>query len=119
MTTIWVVTTFEAVHRYPDAPLEVSFLKHPHRHLFHVKLEVEVHHDGRELEFILLKRWVSDYVSKWTKGVYTHSCEFFAREIATTFSILHPAHEGMVRVSVSEDGENGATYEVHLCAVKL
>jgi len=54
--TIFITTSFEGVHCYPSAPEGVVFLRVPHRHIFGVRVEVEVYHDDRELEFILLKR---------------------------------------------------------------
>ncbi len=35
---IWVTFQREGIHQYPDAPEEVAFLRHPHRHVFHLKV---------------------------------------------------------------------------------
>jgi len=120
MTTIWVTTRFSALHYWPKAPIEVSFLQHPHRHEFHVKVEAEVFHDDRELEFFIVKNWLNNVVSIWSNtGSYTMSCEQFATEILFQFSIRFPREKSILGrrtlVTVSEDGENGATvtnYEV-------
>ena len=53
---IWVTFRKEGIHKYPDAPKGVTFLKFPHRHIFHFKVKLEVFHDDREVEFILFKR---------------------------------------------------------------
>ena len=52
---IWVTFRKEGIHKYPDAPDGVEFLKYPHRHIFHFRVELEVFHDDRDVEFILLK----------------------------------------------------------------
>ena len=54
---IYVTTQFEGVHRYKDAPDEVSFLRDYHRHIFKVKLAIEVMHNERDIEFIMLNAW--------------------------------------------------------------
>lgn len=122
MTTIWVTTRFSAIHYWPNPPVEVSFLAQPHRHEFHVKLEAQVFHGDRELEFFIVKNWLNNYVSSWVNnGAYTHSCEQFADEILDAFVQVFPATKfdrsfpapvsckRFVSVTVSEDGENGAT----------
>ncbi len=50
---IWVTFRKEGIHKYPDAPEGVEFLRHPHRHIFHFRVELEVMHDDRDVEFIL------------------------------------------------------------------
>ena len=53
---IFVTFQKEGIHKYPDAPAGVEFLKYPHRHMFHFRVEIEVFHDDRDIEFILFKR---------------------------------------------------------------
>lgn len=63
---IWVTFQQEAIHRYPAAltdpklatgdKYDVSFLGHPHRHVFHFRVSIEVWHDDRDIEFIQFKR---------------------------------------------------------------
>lgn len=100
-TTVWITTQFEGIHFWSSAPAEVGFLRHPHRHIFHVKLEVTVHHDDRDVEFILLKRRVDDYIAE-RKDLFSgsKSCEMMARTLLLEFNAES--------VEVSEDGENGA-----------
>ena len=56
LTTIFTTFQKEGIHFYPNAPEEVSFLRHPHRHMFHFRVEMEVFHDNRDVEFIMWKR---------------------------------------------------------------
>lgn len=114
MTTIWVTTKFAALHYWPEAPVEVSFLQHPHRHEFHVKLEVQVSHGNRELEFFIIKKWLDNMLTVFSTGAFTYSCEQFAMQILRDFESRFPPFTNVVRrvaVTVSEDGENGATVE--------
>lgn len=101
MIAVYVTTTFEGFHRWPDAPNPVGFLRELHRHTFHVRLEVKVNHDDRDVEFILLKREVDGWIAEKTLAeTDTWSCERWARELMDRFDAI--------RVEVSEDGENGA-----------
>ena len=56
----WVFVTFqkEGLHRWPDAHKYpgIEFLANEHRHMFHFRVEIQVFHDDREIEFILFKR---------------------------------------------------------------
>jgi len=73
-SSIWVTFQKEGIHKYPQAAtdpklatgdwLDVSFLGTPHRHIFHFRVEMEVFHDDRDVEFIqakrIMERWYSD-----------------------------------------------------------
>jgi hypothetical protein len=109
---IWVTFQKEGIHKYPDAPEGVEFLKYPHRHIFHFRVELEVWHDDREVEFILFKRELenlySDAVDSSTQGTLNldfKSCEMMARELYGYINDFYPGRA--VQIEVSEDGENG------------
>ena len=104
MQTIIVQTSFEGCHRFANAPAEVAFLRQPHRHIFHVKVEMEVFHDDRELEFILVKRAIEDFVSSYDYDVNS-SCEQLATSISNF--LLGVYGDRKVICQVLEDGENG------------
>lgn len=101
----------ERLHFWRDAPDEVLFLKTPHRHEFHVKLSIQVEHDNRDLEFILVKRWLQKFLEPWSRqcqrGEATESsCEQMALEI---LQAAHQKYRFRAAVcEVFEDGENGA-----------
>ena len=107
-TRIWITTQFEGIHAWPDAPEEVSFLSCPHRHMFHVKVEVSVTHDDREIEFILFKRWLDGVLSERYDEM-AKSCEMMAKEIIEL--VREEWGDRSIVVEVSEDGENGARVE--------
>ncbi len=103
-TRIWITTTFEGFHRWPDAPDEVAFLRHLHRHLFQVKAWKTVNHDDREIEFILFKRQVDRIIADMKRNQFVEhwSCEAWAKQIGLALNCQ--------AVAVSEDGENGADW---------
>lgn len=111
MTFIIVKTQFEYVHYYKNAPEAVSYLRHPHRHVFYVEAEIEVFDDDRELEFIIVKRDLNCYLNSFIVG--PDSCEMLAKAIQQYLKKRWPAPKSLnrdriVNVKVFEDNENGA-----------
>ncbi len=98
-TVVFITTQFEGFHRWKDAPDKWAYLRDWHRHIFHVRLEIPVEHNNRDIEFIDLKARVHDYLCGWTNR-FELSCEQIAGDLLAKFSAS--------RVEVSEDGENGA-----------
>lgn len=105
--TIFVQFRKEGIHCYPAAPEGVEFLKHPHRHMFHFRVTVEVFHNDRDLEFILFKRELENLYKESTLQVDSKSCEMLSEELINYISAKYPGRT--ISVEVSEDGENGAT----------
>lgn len=109
---IFVTFQKEGIHSYPDAPEGVEFLRHPHRHIFHFRVDIEVWNDDREIEFILFKRELEAQYSRETVGLskYLHldhkSCEMLADDLADYIQDAYPGRD--LKIEVSEDGENGA-----------
>lgn len=104
---IWVTFQKEGIHRYPDAPAGVEFLRNDHRHIFHFKVELEVFHDDRDVEFILFKRELENLYRTNTLQLDYKSCEMIADDLA--FYITRKYENRDLVITVSEDGENGAT----------
>lgn len=107
--SIFVTFQKEGIHRYPDAPAGVEFLKHPHRHIFHFRVTVEVFHNDRDIEFILFKRELESLYTAQTLEVDFKSCEMLAEDLIDYISKKYPGRK--IWAEVSEDGENGATLE--------
>lgn len=101
---IWITTSFEGFHKYPMAPEGVEFLKNEHRHIFHVKVWIDVFHDDRDIEFILFKRYV-DSLIKGGQMDYK-SCEMMCDDLHKEIHAKYPNRD--IWISVSEDNENGA-----------
>ena len=115
--TIWVTFKKEGIHCYPAAATDpklatgkaddVSFLAHPHRHIFHFRVNIQVFHDDRDIEFIQFKRWLERLydAEDATLELDHKSCEMLADELYSRISARYPGRN--VVISVSEDGENG------------
>lgn len=112
-TTIFCRTEFEGTHCYPEAPEEVAYLRSEHRHMFGVEVRMDVYHDDREVEFIMLKHFVSGWIDERLKRgekvakLGAMSCEQVAKELIVELE----QRFGMARhlvVAINEDGENGA-----------
>ena len=120
---IWVTFQKEGIHKYPAAledpklatgdEYDVSFLGYPHRHIFHFRVCIEVFHDDRDIEFIQFKRWLERlYSNDKTGGVLVldyKSCEMICDELAEKINEKYPKRR--MEITVSEDGENGATIQ--------
>lgn len=109
-TAIKVQFDFEGFHLYSGAPSEVEFLKNLHRHLFNIKVTIEVTHEDRELEFFIVRRQLIDLVNRLYPNRIVGSCEMMAKDIyyfvKHTYKKLDKTGDRLVEVEVSEDKEN-------------
>lgn len=114
MTKVFCTLKFEGTHCYPDASEEVRYLRDPHRHVFGVRVEMEVYHDDRDIEFIMLKHRIQSHLydtypcdhSTHIHDLNTRSCEHVARALASWLQACYGSRA--ITVAVDEDGENGA-----------
>ena len=114
---IWVTFKKEGIHKYPaalDDPklatgdmYDVSFLGYPHRHIFHFTVGVEVFHDDRDIEFIQFKRWLESLYGDDIIALDYKSCEMISDDLSEQINAKYPNRK--IEITVSEDGENGAT----------
>ena len=106
-TSVYCTFQFEALHCWPNAASvepEVSYLAHPHRHVFHCEARWKVEHSDRDREFILAKQQcVKAVESLFGRDTSTWSCEQWAIELMGLVNADY--------VRVAEDGENGAIVE--------
>ena len=119
---IWVTFNREGIHQYPAAltdpalatgdEYDVSFLGHPHRHIFHFRVAIEVFHDDRDIEFIQFKRWLTSLYNSATLALDYKSCEMIAEDLYALISIRYP--DRTVEIEVSEDAENGCNIKWEL-----
>ena len=113
-TNVIAKCEFDGLHNWPDARKvfpEVGFLSDIHRHKWYITAKKAVYHDDRDVEFIMFKRDIEDYLrEKYYRADYrclyfgAKSCEMLAKELMEHFDCVY--------VSVFEDNENGA--EVYL-----
>jgi hypothetical protein len=108
---IWVTFQREGIHRFPaaatDANLaDVAFLANEHRHIFHFNVSIEVLHNDRDIEFIQFKRWLES-LYQGTLELNFKSCEMISDDLYQIIAGRYPGRD--IEITVSEDGENGAT----------
>ncbi len=108
---IWVTFQIEGLHKWPDAVEHpgVEFLANEHRHMFHFRVDLQVWHDDREVEFILFKRELEGLYNKGTLQLNYKSCEMMADELAEYVKLQYSGRD--FTIEVSEDGENGCVVE--------
>lgn len=114
---IWVTFQREGIHKYPGADTDpslatgdeydVSFLGYPHRHIFHFKVGIQVFHNDRDIEFIQFKRWIENSFKNEILQLDHKSCEMISDELYEYIATRYPDRD--IEITVSEDGENGAT----------
>jgi len=118
LTLLVIRTQFSALHNWTTIPEDHTqiYLKHPHRHVFHVVLKFKVTDDDRELEFIEIKKHFDWWVTKSlyenyreldfkTPSLGSMSCEMICKKIMNNYCFKgrFPCY-----VSIMEDDENGA-----------
>jgi hypothetical protein len=119
---IFVTFQKEGIHKYPAAAsdfnlatgdeYDVSFLGTPHRHIFHFNVAIEVFHNDRDIEFIQFKRWLENQYSNGILELNYKSCEMISDDLYDVIASRYPERE--IIITVSEDGENGATIQYKL-----
>lgn len=107
---IWVTTQFEALHKYPNAPDDVAFLRNEHRHIIKAKVWIDVKHNDREIEFIMFKRFINSLINETNYN--NKSLETISDDLH--YNIINIYKDREVWIELSEDGENGSfkMYEV-------
>ncbi len=112
MSRIQVRTSFVGIHFWADAPDEVAFLRHPHRHVFKISAMCEVTHEDRELEFFMVRQQIDNWVCSLPpyhpnmndiKQLGHWSCEHMAEEIRSRLQIKYSRNFSVI---VREDDEN-------------
>ena len=119
---IFVTFQKEGIHMYPAAATDpalktgdmydVSFLGTPHRHIFHFNVAIEVFHNDRDIEFIQFKRWLENLYAGGILELNFKSCEMISDDLYEVIAGHYPNRN--IEITVSEDGENGATIYYNL-----
>jgi len=107
MTTVITKNYIEGFHSYPDAPLNVEFLKYRHRHVFHIECRFWVSHNNRQIEIFTMQSWIERYFKEkyGSPAEFKEmSCEMIAEELIKVFDVK----DNCVYVKVQEDGQGGA-----------
>lgn len=109
--SILIKNEISGMHRWPDAPDNVGFLRNPHRHVFTIVTEIEVRHDDRELEFFTVQLKIQSHLNTTNlmDGGST-SCEQLATNVARY--VIDTFGEREVTCTVYEDNENAGRITV-------
>lgn len=109
-TNVIAKCEIDGLHNWPEAEVvfpEVGFLSSMHRHKWFLTAKKLVTHSDRDVEFIMFKRDILDYLRNtyYSEESRTHefgrkSCEELCLEIMKEFDCEY--------VCVMEDDENGA-----------
>jgi hypothetical protein len=111
-TTVWATVDLPGFHCWPTAPPRRAYLRDRHRHLFRVTAEVAVSHDDRDVEFhdladLIRAWWAAESDGALARECGPKSCEALANELGA--ALAGGPNLAVTRITVSEDGECGAT----------
>jgi hypothetical protein len=101
---IYITYDFEGFHKYEKAPEEVKYLRNEHRHLFKLKIYIEVFHDDREIEFFIFKKFIKGLISN--NDFNLKSCEQISDDLHHLIQNKYANRK--IIIDISEDGENGS-----------
>jgi len=111
----WVWVTFQKAgfHKYPAASTDpslqdVSYLGGRHRHLFKFKVQVQIFHNDRELEFHQLLNYCESLYNEQLELDFK-SVEMLADELYAALDERYPTRD--MKINISEDGECGCIIE--------
>ena len=109
-TTVIIDFDIAGLHNYPDAPDEVQFLRHRHRHLFRIRAGFFVNGLDREKEIFIMQSKVFEYL----KRDFGFPCEFkqMSCEMIAQTLLIHFKHNNMIWCEVFEDNRGGARVEL-------
>lgn len=107
---IWVTFQRAGFHRYPAANhdprlSDVSYLGSRHRHLFKFRVEIEIFHNDRELEFHQVLNYCESLYKDNHLEIDYKSVEMLADDLYVRLADKYP--ERSMAIEVSEDGECG------------
>ena len=107
---VWVTFQRAGFHRYPAASddprlSDVSYLGSRHRHLFKFRVEIEIFHNDRELEFHQVLNYCESLYKDNHLEIDYKSVEMLADDLYVKLADKYP--ERAMAIEVSEDGECG------------
>jgi len=110
---IWITFQKVGFHRYPAAAqdprlADVSYLADKHRHIFKFRVEIEIFHNDRDLEFHQVLNYCESLYQSQLDIDYK-SVEMLADDLYLQLAARYP--ERYMAIEVSEDGECGCRIE--------
>lgn len=110
---VWVTFQRQGFHVFPAAATEpvfadVKYLGNRHRHLFKFRVEIQVWHNDREIEFHQLLNYCESLLGTQVE-LNNKSVEMLADDLFDVLAVRYPGRDMVIEVS--EDGENGCRIE--------
>ena len=111
---VWVTFQRVGFHFYPAAATDpalkdVEYLGSKHRHLFKFKVQIQIFHNDRELEFHQVLNFCESLFESNQIDIDSKSVEMLADDLFTELAIRYPGRDMII--DVSEDGECGCSIE--------
>jgi hypothetical protein len=109
---IWVTFQKAGFHKYPDAGTnpalsDVAYLSNRHRHLFKFKIQIEIFHNDRELEFHQFLNYCESLFDSNAIELNNKSVEMLADDLYDNIASKYFGRK--IVIDVSEDGECGCS----------
>jgi hypothetical protein len=109
---IWVTFQKVGFHLYPAAATDenlkdVAYLGKQHRHKFYFKVQIEIFHNDRELEFHQFLNFCEAQFESRVIDINYKSVEMLADDLYAQIGINYPGRD--VTIDISEDGECGCS----------
>lgn len=104
---IWITFKKPGFHCYLDAPEDTKYLASKHRHLFGFKIQIEVFHQDRDIEFHQFLNYCQSLFDTATIDIDYKSVEMLADDLYTHISLRYPARD--IVIDVDEDSECGCS----------
>jgi hypothetical protein len=106
---IWVTFQKAGFHKYPAAEndpklTDVNYLANRHRHLFKFRVEIEVFHNDRDLEFHQVLNYCESLYQN-NLDIDYKSVEMLSNDLYIQLASKYPGRK--MQIEVSEDGECG------------
>jgi len=113
---IWVTFQRAGFHFYPQANMDekladVKYLGNKHRHLFKFRVEIEVFHNDRDLEFHQVLNYCESLFDN-SIDINSKSVEMLADDLYDQLAEKYPDRDMVI--SVSEDNENGTVISYYI-----
>ena len=109
---IWVTFKKPGFHYYPGAKdnpklEDVEYLASKHRHLFGFKIQIEIFHQDRDIEFHQFLNYCQSLFESGTIDIDYKSVEMLADDLYIQISSKYPNRD--IVIDIDEDSECGCS----------
>lgn len=111
MIKLYATAQVPGIHHWPNASEYTPhyYLQYPHRHIFHIKVTIQVFADNREIDFLTLKTMIYSTLQRtFSYHSKTKEYDFETKSCEQLALYLLKEIPNSLEVEVSEDGENGS-----------